>query len=75
MGLVDLLNEKGISCFGPKKAAALIEGSKVFSKNLMKKYNIPTAKYEVFDDCLKALEYLKTAPIPTVIKADGLALG
>lgn len=75
LGLVDLLNEKGISCFGPKKAAALIEGSKVFSKNLMKKYNIPTAKYEVFDDCLKALEYLKTAPIPTVIKADGLALG
>ena len=75
LGLVDLLEEKGIACFGPRKNAAIIEGSKVFSKNLMKKYNIPTAKYEVFSDCEKALEYLKTAPIPTVIKADGLALG
>ena len=75
LGAVDALNEKGIKCFGPKKNAAIIEGSKVFSKNLMKKYNIPTAEYEVFDDAGKALEYLKTAPIPTVIKADGLALG
>ena len=55
--------------------AAIIEGSKVFSKNLMKKYGIPTAAYEVFDDIEKALAYLETAPIPTVIKADGLALG
>lgn len=75
LGAVDLLEEAGIPCFGPKKDAALIEGSKIFSKNLMKKYNIPTAAYEVFDDCVKAIEYLKTAPIPTVIKADGLALG
>jgi phosphoribosylamine--glycine ligase len=69
------LEEKGIPCFGPRKNAAIIEGSKVFSKNLMKKYNIPTAKYEVFSNVEKAMEYLKTAPIPTVIKADGLALG
>ncbi len=75
LGLVDLLTEKGIACFGPNKNAAIIEGSKAFSKDLMKKYNIPTAKYEIFDDSVKALEYLKTAPIPTVIKADGLALG
>ncbi len=75
LGAVDALNEKGIACFGPNKAAAIIEGSKVFSKNLMKKYGIPTAKYETFDDMKKALEYLETAPIPTVIKADGLALG
>ncbi len=75
LGCVDALNEKGIPCFGPNKAAAIIEGSKVFSKNLMKKYGIPTAAYEVFDDADKALEYLETAPIPTVIKADGLALG
>ena len=75
LGCVDALNEKGILCFGPNKAAAIIEGSKVFSKNLMKKYGIPTAKYEVFDDADKALKYLETAPIPTVIKADGLALG
>ncbi|MBE6787876.1 MAG: phosphoribosylamine--glycine ligase, partial [Ruminococcaceae bacterium] len=74
-GCVDALNEIGIDCFGPNKAAAIIEGSKVFSKNLMKKYNIPTAQYEVFNDLDKALEYLETAPIPTVIKADGLALG
>ncbi len=75
LGCVDRLEEIGIPCFGPKANAAIIEGSKVFSKNLMKKYNIPTAKYEVFSDMEKALEYLETAPIPTVIKADGLALG
>ncbi|MBQ9737522.1 MAG: phosphoribosylamine--glycine ligase [Clostridia bacterium] len=75
LGAVDALNEVGIPCFGPKANAAIIEGSKVFSKNLMKKYNIPTAEYEVFSDMDKALQYLETAPIPTVIKADGLALG
>ncbi len=75
LGCVDALQEKGIPCFGPNKAAAIIEGSKVFSKNLMKKYGIPTAEYEVFDDAEKALAYLETAPIPIVIKADGLALG
>ena len=75
LGCVDALNEKGIPCFGPHANAAIIEGSKVFSKNLMKKYGIPTAEYEVFDDMGKALKYLETAPIPTVIKADGLALG
>ena len=75
LGCVDALNEKGIPCFGPHANAAIIEGSKVFSKNLMKKYAIPTAEYEVFDDMQKALKYLETAPIPTVIKADGLALG
>ena len=75
LGAVDALNEKGIKCFGPAKNAAIIEGSKVFSKNLMKKYNIPTAEYEVFEDIDSALAYLDTAPIPTVIKADGLALG
>ena len=75
LGLVDLLNEKGIPCFGPTKAAAIIEGSKAFSKDLMKKYNIPTAKYEVFSDEKKALEYLDTQKAPIVVKADGLALG
>ena len=65
----------GFSVFGPDKKAAEIEGSKVFSKNLMKKYNIPTARYEVFSDMEKALSYLDSAPLPTVIKADGLALG
>jgi phosphoribosylamine--glycine ligase len=75
LGAVDALNEVGIPCFGPKANAAIIEGSKIFSKNLMKKYGIPTAKYEVFTDKNEALEYLKDAPIPTVIKADGLALG
>lgn len=75
LGLVDVLEEKNISCFGPKKNAAIIEGSKVFSKNLMKKYGIPTATYEVFSDVNEALQYIETAPIPTVIKADGLALG
>ncbi|MBQ7638503.1 MAG: phosphoribosylamine--glycine ligase [Clostridia bacterium] len=75
LGCVDALEEKGIPCFGPRKNAAVIEGSKVFSKELMKKYGIPTAKYEVFSDMEKALAYLKTAPLPAVIKADGLALG
>ena len=75
LGCVDALEEKEIPCFGPKANAAIIEGSKVFSKNLMKKYGIPTAAYEVFDDMDAALKYLETAPIPTVIKADGLALG
>ena len=75
LGCVDALEEKGIPCFGPRANAAIIEGSKVFSKNLMKKYGIPTAAYEVFDDMDAALSYLDTAPIPTVIKADGLALG
>lgn len=75
LGCVDALNQKGIACFGPNKAAAIIEGSKVFSKNLMKKYNIPTASYEVFSNADDALRYLETAPIPTVVKADGLALG
>jgi len=75
LGAVDALNAVGIDCFGPSKNAAIIEGSKVFSKNLMKKYNIPTAEYEVFDNIGEALKYLDTAPIPTVIKADGLALG
>ena len=75
LGAVDALTEIGVPCFGPNKAAAIIEGSKVFSKNLMKKYGIPTAEYEVFTDIKAALDYLETAPIPTVIKADGLALG
>ena len=75
LGCVDALEEKGIPCFGPRANAAIIEGSKVFSKNLMKKYGIPTAQYEVFTDAESALKYLETAPIPTVIKADGLALG
>lgn len=74
-GLVDALEETKIPCFGPNKNAAIIEGSKVFAKNLMKKYKIPTAKYETFESYDKAIEYLKTAPMPTVIKADGLALG
>ena len=75
LGCVDRLNELGIPCFGPKANAAIIEGSKAFSKDLMKKYGIPTAKYEIFTELDAALEYLKTAPIPTVVKADGLALG
>ena len=75
LGCVDRLNELGIPCFGPKRSAAIIEGSKAFSKNLMKKYGIPTAAYEIFTELDAALEYLKTAPIPTVVKADGLALG
>ena len=75
LGAVDELEKIGIPCFGPEKKAAIIEGSKVFSKNLMKKYGIPTAAYEVFDSAEKALAYLEAAPVPTVIKADGLALG
>ena len=75
LGCVDALEEAGVPCFGPRANAAIIEGSKVFSKNLMKKYGIPTAQYEVFNDMDAALRYLDSAPIPTVIKADGLALG
>lgn len=75
LGCVDALEAKGIPAFGPKANAAIIEGSKVFSKGLMKKYNIPTAAYEIFDDVDKALEYVKVCPLPTVVKADGLALG
>ena len=75
LGCVDALEAKGIPCFGPHANAAIIEGSKVFAKDLMKKYGIPTAKYAVFSDCDEALAYLETAPLPTVIKADGLALG
>ena len=75
LGAVDLLEEKGIPCFGPNKKAAIIEGSKIFSKNLMKKYNIPTAKYETFSDMDSAIKYLETQDMPIVIKADGLALG
>lgn len=75
LGCVDALQAENIPCFGPNANAAIIEGSKVFSKNLMKKYGIPTARYEVFTDMQAALAYLEDAPIPTVIKADGLALG
>ena len=75
LGCVDALNAVGIKCFGPDKKAAIIEGSKVFSKNLMKKYNIPTAEYETFTDMEAALKYVETSKIPVVIKADGLALG
>ena len=75
LGMVDALEEKGIPCFGPRKNAAIIEGSKVFSKDLMKKYNIPTAQYEVFTDADEALKYVESCPIPTVVNADGLALG
>ena len=75
LGCVDALEAHGVPCFGPRANAAMIEGSKVFSKNLMKRYGIPTAAYEVFDNADEALAYLETAPIPTVIKADGLALG
>jgi len=75
LGLVDILQESGIECFGPEKKSAIIEGSKIFSKNLMKKYNIPTAKYETFSDYESALKYLETMSMPVVIKADGLALG
>lgn len=75
MGLVDMLNAEGFSCFGPDRAAAIIEGSKAFSKELMKRYGIPTAEYEVFDELEAALEYIGDCRIPVVIKADGLALG
>lgn len=74
-GLVDALTEAGIRAFGPNKKAAILEGSKAFSKDLMKKYHIPTAGYETFDDPEKALAYLETAEMPIVLKADGLALG
>lgn len=75
LGLVDELEKIGIPSFGPHKNAAIIEGSKVFSKNLMKKYGIPTATYEVFTSPAEALEYVASCKIPTVVKADGLALG
>lgn len=75
LGAVDALNEVGIPCFGPKKAAAIIEGSKIFSKNLMKKYGIPTAAYAAFTDVQSACEYIDRQGAPIVVKADGLALG
>ena len=75
LGAVDALQAKGIKTFGPNKAAAIIEGSKAFSKDLMKKYNIPTAAYETFTDMEAALAYIETCDIPVVVKADGLALG
>ena len=75
LGAVDALNAVSVPCFGPNKAAAIIEGSKAFAKDLMKKYGIPTAKYAIFTELSQALDYLETAPIPTVVKADGLALG
>ena len=74
-GLVDKMEEAGIRTFGPKKSAAILEGSKAFSKDLMKKYNIPTAAYENFDDADAAIEYIKKGDFPVVLKADGLALG
>lgn len=74
-GLVDVMEAEGLRVFGPRKNAAILEGSKAFSKDLMKKYNIPTAAYENFDDPKKALAYLETARMPVVLKADGLALG
>ena len=74
-GLVDELNNAGLRAFGPKKNAAILEGSKAFSKDLMKKYNIPTAAYETFDDADAAIAYLEKADFPIVLKADGLALG
>ncbi len=75
LGIVDLFEERGLRVFGPRKNAAIIEGSKVFAKDLMKKYNIPTAGYEVFEDAVKAKEYLNNCSYPVVLKADGLALG
>ena len=75
MGLCDMLREKGIPCFGPSKAAAIIEGSKAFSKELMQKYGIPTAEYKVFSDADAAAEYAAHHSLPVVVKADGLALG
>ena len=75
LGCVNALEEKGIPCFGPRAEAAIIEGSKAFSKELMKKYGIPTAEFETFSNMESALSYVETCPIPTVIKADGLALG
>ena len=75
LGAVDALEARGIACFGPNKRAAILEGSKVFSKDLMRRYGIPTAAYESFTELDAALAYLDTAPLPTVVKADGLALG
>ena len=75
LGLVDSLESVGIPCFGPERKAAIIEGSKAFSKELMRKYGIPTAEYRIFDDIEAALEYVDNAPLPLVVKADGLALG
>ena len=75
LGLVDLLAARGIPAFGPDRAAARIEGSKVFAKDLMRRYGIPTARYETFDDVEAALACVRTAPCPVVVKADGLALG
>lgn len=74
-GIVDVFEAEGLRVFGPRKNAAILEGSKAFSKDLMKKYNIPTAAYENFTDPRAALEYLETAKFPIVLKADGLALG
>ncbi len=74
-GVVDVFEERGLRVFGPRKNAAIIEGSKAFSKDLMKKYHIPAAEYEIFDNPKSAIEYLKKSKYPTVIKADGLALG
>ncbi len=75
LGCVDRLHELGVKCFGPDAKAARIEASKVFAKNLMKKYGIPTAAYESFEDARKALDHVKNCPLPIVVKADGLALG
>ena len=75
LGMVDALEAEGFACFGPRKNAAVIEGSKAFSKELMKKYGIPTAAYEIFTDMDRALTYVETCPLPAVVKADGLALG
>ena len=75
LGCVDSLEEAGVPCFGPRANAAIIEGSKAFAKELMKKYGIPTARYEIFDNAEEALSYIETVELPTVIKADGLALG
>ena len=75
LGCVDALEEIGVPCFGPRSEAALLEGSKVFAKELMQKYGIPTARYETFDRLEEALRYVETCPLPTVVKADGLALG
>ncbi len=74
-GIIDVFEERGLRVFGPRKKAAIIEGSKAFSKDLMKKYNIPSAAYETFEESDKAIQYLKTSSYPIVLKADGLALG
>ena len=74
-GIVDVFEERGLRVFGPRKNAAILEGSKAFSKDLMKKYNIPTAAYETFEDADAAMKYLETSDYPIVLKADGLALG